>query len=104
MACFPSTAREGAQRLWSHRALGVKLAVARLQKKHMAALLVLTSTPNIKGDEPNLVLSSALEAKLVDSAGALGGASVSKMQQLVSLFIDTAAVPIPVCGTVIGVL
>ena len=82
-------AREGATRLWTNRLLGVEKAVHSLNKPHMAALLILTQTENIKGNESNTILQAALLQKLVGVGASSNGVCNPKLKHLVSLFIDT---------------
>ena len=80
-------AKEAAAVLWKWREHGVKVAVSKLQKKHLVALLLLTRTPGLKGSETNVVLSAAMLRKLV-SEGSTADEQMGNMKALVSLFMD----------------
>ena len=80
-------AKEAAAVLWKWREHGVKVAVSKLQKKRLVALLLLTRTPGLKGSETNVVLSAAMLRKLV-SEGSTADEQMGNMKALVSLFMD----------------
>ena len=78
-------ARAAARILWDGRARGIHSALQKLQKKHLAALLILTQTSNIKGSETNAVLMEAMTRKL---SAANPEETITKLRNLVNLFLD----------------
>eukprot|EP00117_Sycon_ciliatum_P030214 scpid104990/ scgid23881/ len=67
----------------------MKVAITKLQKKHLAALLLLTNE-SVKGSESKAVLLPALEKKLSDEDPV---EEVNNMRSLVSLFHDIPSAP-----------
>ena len=79
---------EAAEILWKWREHGVKTAMGKLQKKHLSSLLMLTSTPGIKGNETNAILLAALEKKLFPQADQTTPEDALRhLTSLVALFI-----------------